>query len=147
MRLLLQRVNSATVTVDSQIIGQIGHGVLVFLGVTESDGQEDIDKLVDKVINLRMFAQDDKKFDLTVQDIKGEILVVSQFTLYGNCKNGRRPDFIEAASPNKAELLYKKFIDVLRDRSGLKVETGQFAAYMQVELENDGPVTFWLDSK
>ena len=146
MKVLLQKVTEAKVTVEDEVVGQIGSGVLLFLGVTHEDSEKEVDQLIDKVINLRIFPGEDagRHFDKSILEVKGEILVVSQFTLYGNVKNGRRPDFIEAAKPEQAKHLYELFVEKLRARSGLKVETGQFQAMMQVHLVNDGPVTFMI---
>ena len=121
---------------------------MLLLGITHEDTIEDIDFLVDKVINLRIFhnAEESKEFDSSVLDIQGEILAVSQFTLYGRTDKGRRPSFIEAAKPDQAEQLYNKFVEVLRQKSGLRVETGKFQAFMEVSLVNDGPVTFMIES-
>lgn len=147
MRVLIQRVRSAQVTVANQVIGQIGQGLLLLVGVAESDTAAELDWMVRKCLDLRLFSdpnRDRPRFDLSLSEIQGELLVVSQFTLYGDCRKGRRPDFTGAASPAIAEALYDQFVDKLK-ASGLTVETGQFGAMMQVSLENDGPVTLMLE--
>lgn len=142
---LLQRVSRAKVTVDGQVSGQIGHGWLVLLGVGKADTDETARWLADRVLGLRAFADDAGKMNRSVLDTRGELLVVSQFTLMADCLSGRRPSFTPAAPPDEANRLYEFFVAVLKE-SGLKVETGIFGAHMDVELVNDGPVTFWLDS-
>ncbi len=144
MKILLQRVNNASVTVEGQVVGQIGRGVLVFLGITNTDTEEVIPKMIDKLVNLRIFPNGEKEFDLSVQDIKGELLVVSQFTLYGNTASGRRPDFIQAAKADTAKVLYEKFVTELK-KTELNIQTGVFQAHMQINLENDGPVTLNIE--
>ncbi|MDK2823138.1 MAG: D-aminoacyl-tRNA deacylase [Clostridia bacterium] len=146
MRAVIQRVNNASVTVKEQLVGQIKSGLVVFLGITHDDTEEDAKYLAEKVCNLRIFEDDSGKLNLSVLDKKGEILSVSQFTLYGDCRKGRRPSFTEAAHPEVAEKLYDKFNQLLRDM-GINVATGVFQAYMQVKIINDGPVTILLDSK
>lgn len=146
MRAVVQRVSFARVTVEGNTIGQIDHGLLVLLGVGQGDGEEDVKYIADKVANLRIFADPDGKFNLSVQDVKGKVLAVSQFTLYGDCRKGRRPSFTEAAPPEMANKLYEKFIEAVA-AYGIPVERGQFQAHMVVELANDGPVTMLLDSK
>lgn len=146
MRALLQRVNSAAVTVKDSTVGQIAQGLLVFLGVTNEDTEKDIDFLVDKISNLRIFPAEQKEFDKSLLEIKGETLIVSQFTLYADTRKGRRPSFLAAAKPEFANAMYEKFVAKFKE-TGLKVETGTFQAMMQVSLVNDGPVTIWLDSK
>ena len=145
MRLLLQRVAHASVSVQGLEVGRIGKGLLVLVGVAREDPQEDIRYLSDKLLNLRIFSGDSDRFDRSALDIGAELLVISQFTLYGGTRKGRRPDFTEAAVPGDAERLYDEFVEALR-ASGLRVETGRFGEYMQVELLNDGPVTLMLDS-
>ena len=146
MRAVVQRVSRAKVTVDEQIIGEIGRGLLVLLGVAENDDTADADYLVEKVLNLRIFEDAGDKMNLSLLDCNGELLVVSQFTLYGDTRRGRRPSFIRAAAPDKANKLYEYFVARSRE-SVTKVETGQFQAMMDVELVNDGPVTIILDSE
>lgn len=145
MRVVLQRVKEAAVLVDSKTVGKIGKGILVLLGVHKDDTPAPIAALVDKLIHLRIFDDPQGKMNLSVQDVGGEILVVSQFTLYGNCASGRRPDYIDSAPASKAEPLYDEFVAEVKKRLG-KVETGTFRAYMEVSLVNDGPVTFILNS-
>ena len=146
MRALIQRVTNAKVTVKGQIISQINKGFLVLLGVTHSDTETEINYLVEKIANLRVFSDDNDKMNLSLMDIKGEVLIVSQFTLYANCKRGRRPDFISAAKPELAQELYKKFVQRFKE-TGLKVGEGEFGAMMDIDLVNSGPVTIMLDSK
>lgn len=146
MKALIQRVSSARVEVKGETIGQISKGVLIFLGVGKDDSNNDVEYLVDKIINLRIFENGDKHMDQSIIDIKGELLIVSQFTLFGSTKKGRRPDFNDAADPELANNLYEQFIKISRDK-GIKTETGKFAAMMNVTLTNDGPVTFMIDSK
>jgi D-tyrosyl-tRNA(Tyr) deacylase len=144
MRALLQRVKKANVSVDDRIVGQIGHGFVVFLGVTHSDTEEEAKWLANKIAGLRLFEDQAGKMNLSLFDVEGSVLVVSQFTLYGDARKGRRPSFIKAADPAQAEPLVTYFADRLRQR-GLKVETGVFGAFMQVEIHNDGPVTLMLE--
>lgn len=145
MKALLQRVSSAKVTVGPEIIGEIPGGWLILLGVGQGDAEGDIPKLVDKILGLRLFSDAEGRFNLSVQDIKGALLVISQFTLYADCSRGRRPGFTDAAPPDKAKGLYEKFVETMR-ASGLLVQTGSFGADMKVSLVNDGPVTVMLDS-
>ncbi|MEX1012235.1 MAG: D-aminoacyl-tRNA deacylase [Waddliaceae bacterium] len=144
MKLLIQRVSKASVVSDNQETGRIEKGILVFFGVHKEDTEEKIAPLVKKLAHLRIFEDASGKLNLDVQEINGGILVVSQFTLYGNCLRGRRPDFLEAAEPRLAKDLYMKFISELK-RLHPKVETGRFGAHMDVSLVNDGPVTFILE--
>jgi len=146
MRAVIQRVHSARVEVDDQIIGEIGEGLLVFLGVGHDDHQDDCQYISDKISNLRIFHDEQGKMNLSLLDTAGSVLLVSQFTLYGDARKGRRPSFSDAASPELGEALYLKTAESLR-QAGLKVETGKFQAHMQVHLCNDGPVTILLDSK
>jgi D-tyrosyl-tRNA(Tyr) deacylase len=146
MRAVVQRVTHCEVTVDGETTGRIGPGLAVFLGVSNSDTEKEANYLTDKVANLRIFADDNDKMNLSVKDIGGEILVVSQFTLYGDCRKGRRPSYNDAAPPALAERLYEYFVDVLKDK-GSPVATGRFQAMMDVNLVNDGPVTILLDSE
>jgi D-tyrosyl-tRNA(Tyr) deacylase len=146
MRAVVQRVSRAKVTVDLEVTGEIGRGLLVLLGVAGRDSEIDADYLVEKIENLRIFEDPDHKMNLSLLDVEGEMLVVSQFTLYGDTRRGRRPSFIDAAPPDKADRLYRYFVERSRDRIK-KVETGRFQAMMDVELVNDGPVTIILDSE
>lgn len=146
MRIVIQRVKSASVTVDEKKIGKIGKGLLVLLGVSHDDSEKDANYLVEKTLNLRIFEDSADKMNLSLLDIKGELLVVSQFTLYGDTRKGRRPSFIDAAPPDKANQLYEYFVSEV-SKQVLQVETGKFQAMMDVQLINDGPVTILLDSK
>ena len=145
MRAVLQRVQRAKVTVGDEITGEIAVGWLVLLGVAPNDTRKEIDWLAEKIVNLRAFEDADGKMNRSVQDVGGSILVVSQFTLYGDCRKGRRPSFIGAAAPEIAEPLYEAFVTAVKSL-GVPTATGHFAADMQVELVNDGPVTFVLDT-
>jgi D-aminoacyl-tRNA deacylase len=142
MRIVIQRVKSASVEIDTQVFSKINQGILVFLGIAKSDTENNIDFFINKLLNLRMFEDDSNKMNKSIQEINGEILVVSQFTLYGNCQKGRRPSFDQAAKPEVAIPLYNKFIEKLKTQYPKKIQTGKFGADMQVKLENDGPVTF-----
>lgn len=146
MRAVVQRVSSSKVTVDDQTIGQVGHGLLVLLGVTHDDTSKDVDYMVDKITNLRIFEDENDKMNLSLKDTGGEILAVSQFTLYGDCRRGRRPSFTDAARPEIANPLYEEFVQKIRDL-GINVGTGKFGAHMIVDLTNDGPVTILLESR
>jgi D-aminoacyl-tRNA deacylase len=144
MRVLLQRVARAEVRVDGRSTGQIDRGYLLLLGITHDDDEARLVWMAEKVAGLRLFADADDKMNLSLADVNGAVLVVSQFTLYGDASKGRRPSFIDAARPEVAIPLYERFIALLRER-GLTVATGEFGAMMQVELINDGPVTLWLE--
>jgi len=146
MRALIQRVACARVLVNSKTVGSIGRGMVLFLGIKNGDTEKDVQWLAEKCVHLRIFENDQGKFHFSLLEIGGELLVVSQFTLYGDCRRGRRPSFTEAALPEAAERLYRMFVDVCR-KSGSKVETGIFAARMEVEIHNDGPVTLMVDSE
>ena len=146
MRALLQRVSHASVTVDGKVVGQIGQGLLVLLGVGQGDSEVQVKALADKIVYLRIFGDDEGKMNRSLLDIGGEVLVVSQFTLYADTRRGRRPSFTDAAPPSVAEPLVERFKDAIA-AYGLTVADGIFGAYMQVELLNDGPVTIWLDSE
>ncbi len=145
MRAVLQRVSSAKVSVDNEIVGEIGKGILVLLGVSREDSQNEATYLLEKILNLRIFDDSDGKMNLSLINIKGELLVVSQFTLYGDARKGRRPSFIKAALPETANELYEFFVGEARKQIA-KVQTGKFQALMDVELINDGPVTILLDT-
>lgn len=146
MRILLQRVEHASVSVDNETVAAIGPGLCVFLGVGREDTEHDSAFLADKLLNLRIFPDEAGKFDRSVTDIEGEILVVSQFTLYGDTRKGRRPSLTKAAVPEDAERLYRDFVERLTVPGGPRVCTGTFQAYMKVSLVNDGPVTLLIDS-
>lgn len=144
MKVVLQRVSRASVSVDRTIVGSIGVGYVVLVGFTHGDGVAQVQWMADKVVGLRLFQDDEGKMNLDLAEVGGSLLVVSQFTLYGNARKGRRPSFIDAAAPDEATALYEQFVDALR-ASGVHVETGSFGAMMDVELVNDGPVTLILD--
>lgn len=144
MKALIQRVKRASVTIGGELYSKIDKGLLVFLGVEKEDTVENCEKISQKVLNLRIFEDENDKMNLSVNDVKGEILVVSQFTLCGDCKKGTRPSFDKAAHPDIAVKLYEDFVGKIR-ASGLKTETGKFRAMMDVELVNDGPVTFMVE--
>jgi D-tyrosyl-tRNA(Tyr) deacylase len=145
MRAVIQRVSRAKVSVKDEITGEIGKGILVLLGVSRTDSEKEATYLLEKTLNLRIFEDADGKMNFSLLDIKGELLVVSQFTLYGDTRKGRRPSFIEAAAPERANELYEFFVTEARKQIK-KVETGRFQAMMDVELVNDGPVTILIDS-
>jgi D-tyrosyl-tRNA(Tyr) deacylase len=146
MRAVVQRVKSAKVEVNEEITGEIASGLLVFLGIGKKDKQEDADYLLDKIINLRIFEDQDERLNLSALDLGKDLMLVSQFTLFGDCRQGRRPSFFEAAPPAEAEKLYNYFVKEA-EKSELKIETGEFQAMMDVSLINDGPVTILVDSK
>ncbi len=146
MRAVVQRVSSSSVCVNGDIIGEIGVGFNVLIGISKDDTLEDLKYIKDKIINLRVFHDENDKMNLSLLDIEGEILVISQFTLYGDCRKGRRPNFMEAQGGEEAKKLYEEFLDLLKT-SNLKVECGEFGADMKVKINNDGPVTILLDSK
>lgn len=146
MRAVLQRVSKAEVAVDGRTLGRIGGGFVVLLGVAAGDSEQDAAFLADRVLKLRVFADPDGKMNLALDKVDGELLVVSQFTLLADTNSGRRPSFIRAAPPEEARRLYEYFVSLVR-QSGVKVETGQFGAMMQIALTNDGPVTIILDSR
>lgn len=146
MKAVIQRVKNASVEVDGKVVGEIGTGLLVFLGVGQEDNEKIADKMVDKISGMRIFEDENEKINLSSKDIDGEILVISQFTLYANCRKGNRPSFVEAAPPDKANELYEYVVGLFRERFK-KTETGIFGADMKVSLLNDGPFTIILDSK
>ncbi len=146
MKALLQRVTRASVSVAGEVARKIGRGLVVFVGVANGDTEKDAQYLAQKTVSSRIFSDEEGRFNLSALDIKGELLVISQFTLLADTRKGRRPSFIEAAPPNQAEEIFERFVEQAR-ATGLRVETGRFQQYMQVEIHNDGPVTILLDSK
>ncbi|MFC4306200.1 D-aminoacyl-tRNA deacylase [Cohnella boryungensis] len=146
MKVVVQRVSEARVVVEKQVVGEIGRGLMLLVGVGQEDTEQDLVWMADKLAGLRIFEDDSGKMNLSVEDVQGAVLSVSQFTLYGDCRKGRRPNFMGAARPETAEAFYEQFNDRLRVR-GLRVETGRFGAMMDVSLVNDGPVTLILDSR
>lgn len=144
MKGLIQRVKRASVTIDGELYSKIGHGILVLLGVEKGDSEENAEKLADKISKLRIFEDENEKMNLSVQDINGEILVVSQFTLAGDCKKGTRPSFDKAELPQRANELYEYFTELIKQKN-IPTKTGVFGAMMEVELINDGPVTFMIE--
>jgi len=146
MRAVVQRVTSSSVLVNENVIGEIGIGFNVLIGISKDDTLEDLNYIKDKIINLRVFHDENDKMNLSLLDIKGEILIISQFTLYGDCRKGRRPNFMEAQGGMDAKKLYEEFLELIKT-SNLKVESGEFGADMKVQINNDGPVTILLDSK
>jgi D-tyrosyl-tRNA(Tyr) deacylase len=146
MKSLIQVVDEAEVKVDGEVEGTIGSGMLIFLGVKQGDGRAQLEEMVDKVTNLRIFPDDEGKMNLSVKDVGGEILVVSQFTLYANVNSGRRPGFSRAGDYEEAKKAYRDFVELLDDSVDTRVESGKFGSYMKVELTNDGPITFIVES-
>jgi D-tyrosyl-tRNA(Tyr) deacylase len=146
VKALLQRVTEASVSVSGEVVGRIGQGLVVFVGVAKGDTEKDAQYLAQKIVNLRLFSDEGGRFNLSALDIKGDLLIVSQFTLLADTKKGRRPDFIEAAPPDQAKELFEQFVEQAY-ATGLKVDTGRFQQYMQVEIHNDGPVTILLNSR
>lgn len=146
MRAVVQKVSASKVTVDEEVVGQINQGLMVLLGVTHDDTSKDVDYMVDKIINLRIFEDEEGKMNLSLKDVGGEVLAVSQFTLYGDARRGRRPSFSDAARPEVANPLYEEFVEKVKNQ-GINVGTGKFGAYMMVDLTNDGPVTILLESR
>lgn len=146
MRAVVQRVSRSSVSVEDQVIGSVGVGMTVLLGVESGDTEKDVDYMVDKIINLRIFEDEDEVMNLSLLDVKGEMLAISQFTLLGDCRKGRRPSYKNAARPDDANTLYEDFVEKCRSKE-VKVETGRFQAEMMVDIVNDGPVTLLIDSK
>ena len=146
MRLLIQRVSKASVTIEDRITGEIGQGFCVFVGISDNDTKEIADKMVHKLVNLRIFSDENGKTNLNISSVDGELLIISQFTLYADCKHGNRPSFINAGKPEPSELLYQYIIEKCREFVP-KVAHGEFGADMQISLVNDGPFTVWLDSE
>lgn len=146
LRAVIQRVKSSSVEVSGNIIGKIDAGLNVLLGITQEDTEEDLRYIKDKIINLRIFEDENLKMNKSLLDINGQLLIISQFTLYGDCRKGRRPNFMKALSSNEAKNLYDKFLAMCREEVAV-VEAGEFGAYMNVQIENDGPVTLLIDSK
>lgn len=145
MRAVVQRVTYSSVEVNGEIVGKINKGFNVLLGISKEDTEEDMKYIKDKIINLRVFSDENDKMNLSLLDVKGELLLISQFTLYGDARKGRRPNFMNALGGDEARVFYEKFIDMMKE-TGLKVETGIFGADMKVDIKNDGPVTILLDS-
>lgn len=145
MRAVVQRVSSSKVTINGEVVGKINLGLNVLIGISKEDTIEDLKYIKDKIINLRIFEDENDKMNKSLLDVNGEILAISQFTLYGDCRKGRRPNFMNAKGEEEAKILYDKFIEMLKD-TNLKVETGEFGADMKVDIQNDGPVTILLDS-
>ena len=147
MRAVIQRVNSASVEVDKKIISKINQGLLIYLGIYFSEREKDLDWLVKKIVGLRIFSDENEKMNLSISDVDGEILIISQFTLFASTKKGNRPSFLLAAKPEKAIPLYQLFIDKMEKETSKKIATGIFGADMKILLENDGPVTIIIDSQ
>ena len=145
MKVLIQRIKNASVSVENKVIGNIEKGILAFVGVEKNDSGIQAEKLANKIVNLRIFPDEQGKMNRSLADINGEMLIVSQFTLCGDCKKGTRPSFDKSAQPDIANVLYEEFISVVK-KQGIKTETGKFGADMEVSIINDGPVTFWLEA-
>jgi D-tyrosyl-tRNA(Tyr) deacylase len=146
MRAVVQRVKRCSVEVDGKIVGSIGKGLLVLLGIKNDDSKRDIEYIKDKILNLRIFEDDRSKMNLSLKDVSGQIMIVSQFTLYGDCRKGRRPSFIKAASPETAQGIYIDFVEEIKS-TGIYVQQGVFQAHMDISIVNEGPVTIILDSE
>ncbi|MCX7857971.1 MAG: D-aminoacyl-tRNA deacylase [Deltaproteobacteria bacterium] len=146
MRAVIQRVKEAHVEIQGEVKGKIGRGLLIFLGIGKEDTEKDVDWMVEKIVNLRIFERQEGRLDLSVLDVQGEVLIVSQFTLYGDCLRGRRPSFSEAMDKDSAKIFFDRFVEKIKEKIS-KVETGVFRAHMDVHLVNEGPVTLILDSK
>lgn len=147
MRALVQRVSHASVTIDGVVHGKIGQGFLVLLGITDGDTEDDAVYLADKTVKMRVFTDENDKMNRSLANVGGGLLIVSQFTLYGDCRKGRRPGFSDAADPAVAEKLYERFVELMKQQNVAKVQTGRFGADMKVKIFNDGPVTFLLESR
>jgi D-tyrosyl-tRNA(Tyr) deacylase len=145
MRIVLQRVSEGRVTIDGSVVGEIGSGLVLLVGFTEGDGEETVSWMAEKVLGLRVFSDEEGKMNLSLEEVGGDLLVVSQFTLYGDTRKGRRPSFVKAAPPSLAIPLYEGFLEILRERAPGKVESGEFGAMMDVALVNSGPVTLVLE--
>lgn len=145
MKFVIQRVNHANVKIDGDVVGAINKGLLILIGVGETDTEDMLQRFVDKIIKMRIFADENDKTNLSLKDVEGELLIVSQFTLYADCKKGNRPSFVKAGAPEKANALYEKFVELCKEQVS-KVETGRFGADMKITLENDGPFTIVIDS-
>jgi D-tyrosyl-tRNA(Tyr) deacylase len=145
MRVVLQRVSRARVSISEKVVGEIGQGLALLVGFTEGDGEDEVRWMAEKVLGLRVFSDDEEKMNLSLQDVEGDLLVVSQFTLYGDTRKGRRPSFVHAAHPDLAIPLYDRFLGILRGKAPARVESGEFGAMMDVELVNAGPVTLVLE--
>lgn len=146
MRAVVQKVTRASVAIGGEIISSIENGLLVFLGVGEDDTEEDLNYLIEKIVHLRIFKNSEGKMDLSLLDVSGELLCVSQFTLYGDCRKGRRPSFSSAGDPKKAKILYDEFLRVIKSKYSIRVQSGVFQEHMEIEIINDGPVTMLLSS-
>ena len=147
MRAVIQRVNDSSVSIDNIIVGEIGRGINILLAISDEDNEKSIDWMIEKIIGLRIFPDDEYKMNLSLSDIGGDIIVISQFTLYGDCRKGKRPSYTASAKPEYAKKLYDRFVEKLRDKYKLgKIATGEFAKMMQVKIINDGPVTLIIDS-
>lgn len=145
MRVVLQRVSRASVSISGKVVGEIGQGLALLVGFTEGDGEDQVRWMAEKVLGLRVFSDDEEKMNLSLSDVEGDLLVVSQFTLYGDTRKGRRPSFIHAAHPDVAIPLYDRFLELLQEKAPSRVESGEFGAMMDVELVNAGPVTLVLE--
>lgn len=146
MRACIQRVKEASVSIENKLIGKVDKGLVILLGITHQDTEKDAQYLANKIVNLRIFEDKSNKFNLSMLDVNGQALIISQFTLYGDCRKGRRPDFTQAASPELAKGLYLKFIEIMK-KTGITVAEGEFGAMMLVDIHNDGPVTLIVDSR
>lgn len=147
MRILIQRVSEASVKIDGHIKSEIAQGLLILLGIENEDGQEDINWLVEKILKLRVFDDESGVMNLSLMDVNGDLMLISQFTLHASTRKGARPSYVKAARPEKAIPLYEAFIKTMEEKKGQKIATGEFGADMKVSLTNDGPVTIWIDSK